>query len=194
MSACDDNSQDDAPDNVLWQAVTKTLTPLRKPRTRPHAKKLATGHEKTPHEKIPAQPAKPKPASRSQAHTPPLVVRAPALPPLVGLDRRTRGRVARGSVEIEGKLDLHGHRLEQARHRLLGFLKRAQDSDKSLVLVITGKGSVAPKGLERGVLKREVPLWLGSTEFRSVVIGFEQAASRHGGGGALYVRVRRIRA
>jgi DNA-nicking Smr family endonuclease len=61
------------------------------------------------------------------------------------------------------------------------------------VLVITGKGTVAPKGMERGVLKREVPLWLGSAEFRRLVIGFEEAASRHGGSGALYVRVRRKR-
>jgi DNA-nicking Smr family endonuclease len=62
-----------------------------------------------------------------------------------------------------------------------------------LVLVITGKGTVAPRGMERGVLKREVPLWLGSAEFRPLVIGFEEAASRHGGSGALYVRVRRKR-
>jgi DNA-nicking Smr family endonuclease len=115
------------------------------------------------------------------------------MPPLATLDRRTRGRVARGSVEIEGRLDLHGHRLDEARHRLLGFLRRAQDGEKSLVLVITGKGTVAPQGMQRGVLKREVPLWLGSAEFRSLVVGFEEAASRHGGSGALYVRVRRKR-
>jgi DNA-nicking Smr family endonuclease len=113
--------------------------------------------------------------------------------PLAALDRRTRGRVARGSVEIEGKHDLHGHRLEEARHRLFDFLKRAQGREKALVLVITGKGSVAAKGMERGVLKREVPLWLGSAEFRPLVIGFEEAAARHGGSGALYVRVRRSR-
>ncbi len=61
------------------------------------------------------------------------------------------------------------------------------------MLVITGKGTIAPQGAERGVLKREVPLWLGSPEFRPLVIGFEQAAGAHGGAGALYVRVRRKR-
>jgi DNA-nicking Smr family endonuclease len=185
MSARDgDDAQDDAHNDALWQAVTKTVTPLRKARIRPRARRPVAEHEKTP------PPAKPKLAARSQTYTP-AAARAPALPPLAALDRRARSRVARGNVEIEGRLDLHGHRLDEARHRLLEFLKRAQDREKSLVLVITGKGTVAPEGMQRGVLKREVPLWLGSAEFRALVIGFEEAASRHGGSGALYVRVRR---
>jgi DNA-nicking Smr family endonuclease len=184
MSGHDGDSQDDA----LWQAVVKTVTPLRKARASAAAKRpLAEKH------KTPARLAKPKASPRPHAPVTAPAIRAAALPPLATLDRRTRGRVARGSVEIEGKLDLHGHRLEEARHRLHDFLKRAQDREKALVLVITGKGTVAPRGMERGVLKREVPLWLGSAEFRPLVIGFEEAASRHGGRGALYVRVRRKR-
>lgn len=179
-------SADDS-DDALWHAVTKTVTPLRKARTNGPAKKSPAEKKKTP-----LYAAKPKAAPRGDIHPPP-IVRAPAMPPLTALDRRTRGRVARGSVEIEGKLDLHGHRLEEAKHRLFDFLKRAQGREKALVLVITGKGSVAAKGMERGVLKREVPLWLGSAEFRPLVIGFEEAAARHGGSGALYVRVRRSR-
>jgi len=58
--------------------------------------------------------------------------------------------------------------------------------------VITGKGARAAEG-ERGVLKRQVPHWLGLPEFRALVIGFEDAHSAHGGAGALYVRVRRAR-
>jgi DNA-nicking Smr family endonuclease len=178
---------DDAQDDALWRAVAKTVTPLRKARTRPRARRTVAEPEKTP-----PQSAKPKLTARGQVSTPSAFY-APALPPLASLDRRTRGRIARGNAEIEGRLDLHGHRLDEARHRLLDFLNRAQDCEKSLVLVITGKGTVAPKGMERGVLKREVPLWLGSAEFRRLVIGFEEAASRHGGSGALYVRVRRKR-
>jgi DNA-nicking Smr family endonuclease len=63
------------------------------------------------------------------------------------------------------------------------------------VLVITGKGARPgsdPHG-ERGVLKRQVPLWLESVEFRPLVIGFASAGIGHGGQGALYVRVRRGR-
>jgi DNA-nicking Smr family endonuclease len=39
-----------------------------------------------------------------------------------------------------------------------------------------------------------VPLWLMLPELRSLVVGFESASVRHGGEGALYVRLRRSRA
>jgi DNA-nicking Smr family endonuclease len=63
----------------------------------------------------------------------------------------------------------------------------------SFVLVITGKGRASIADPERGVLRRQVPHWLGLPEFRSLVIGFEEAHIGHGGEGALYVRVRRAR-
>ncbi|MEQ4597219.1 MAG: Smr/MutS family protein, partial [Methylobacteriaceae bacterium] len=43
----------------------------------------------------------------------------------------------------------------------------------------------------RGVLRRSVPHWLRGPELRGLVLGFEEAARHHGGGGALYVRLRR---
>jgi DNA-nicking Smr family endonuclease len=61
-----------------------------------------------------------------------------------------------------------------------------------MVLVITGKGGGAHAS-GRGVLRRQVPLWLALPEFRTFVLGFDQAAIGHGGEGALYVRVRRVR-
>ena len=80
------------------------------------------------------------------------------------------------------------------------FLIEAQASGHSLVLVITGKGdperlmSSGPAfGEGRGVLKRAVPLWLAEPDLRAVVVGFESAGRRHGGEGALYVRIRRRR-
>jgi DNA-nicking Smr family endonuclease len=39
-----------------------------------------------------------------------------------------------------------------------------------------------------------VPHWLSLPEFRSLVVGFEEANIGHGGAGALYVRIRRSRA
>jgi DNA-nicking Smr family endonuclease len=38
-----------------------------------------------------------------------------------------------------------------------------------------------------------VPHWLADPGLRRCVIGYEEAARRHGGGGALYVRIRRAR-
>ena len=69
--------------------------------------------------------------------------------------------------------------------------RQAQARDARLVLVITGKGGGTCDG--RGVLRRQVPLWLEGVEFRSLVIGFDSAGIGHGGEGALYVRVRRGR-
>jgi DNA-nicking Smr family endonuclease len=43
------------------------------------------------------------------------------------------------------------------------------------------------------VLRRLVPQWLSAPEMRTLVVGFETAARGHGGEGALYVRVRRVR-
>jgi DNA-nicking Smr family endonuclease len=58
--------------------------------------------------------------------------------------------------------------------------------------VVTGKGTARTDADgERGVLRRQVPLWLALPEFRSLVVGFEDAHVGHGGQGALYVRLRR---
>jgi DNA-nicking Smr family endonuclease len=61
------------------------------------------------------------------------------------------------------------------------------------VLVITGKGRIGGDERETGVLRRQVPHWLELPEFRTIVVGYEQAHIAHGGAGALYVRVRRVR-
>jgi DNA-nicking Smr family endonuclease len=103
-------------------------------------------------------------------------------------------RVARGKEAIGGRLDLHGYTQAQAHSALLHFLSNAHARDVRLVLVITGKGSkTLGRGGEMGVLRRQVPQWLGLPEFRSFVIGFEDAHVAHGGEGALYVRVRKLR-
>ncbi|HEY8579356.1 MAG TPA: Smr/MutS family protein, partial [Beijerinckiaceae bacterium] len=60
-----------------------------------------------------------------------------------------------------------------------------------VVLVVTGKGAPHADGWEeRGVLRRQLPHWLSALDMRSIVIGFEPAADRHGGVGAFYVRLR----
>jgi len=115
-----------------------------------------------------------------------------SLPPLAPLGRRMKQRVARGTETIDGRLDLHGLTQSEAHAALLRFMRAASTRGARLVLVITGKGVRAGEG-ERGVLKRQVPQWLGLPEFRALVVGFENAHIAHGGEGALYVRVRRPR-
>jgi DNA-nicking Smr family endonuclease len=168
----------DPEDRALWDEVSKTIKPLKNPR----AVKTATDDE-TP----PPLPARLKKPSGAAVSSPPMGD-APKPPPLAKLDRRSKSRVARGRIEIDARLDLHGMTLERARTRLAGFLREAQARGHALVLVITGKGTAG-----RGALKHEVPHWLALAEFRALVIGFEEAAINHGGSGALYVRIRRRR-
>lgn len=137
-------------------------------------------------------PAAPKPALASK-------IEAKKRLPLAGVETRLRQRVARGQLPIDARLDLHGLRQEAAHRRLFAFLHEAQRRGHKIVLVITGKGKAgAPPdetgfGTERGVLRRLTPLWLAEPQARMLVVGFEEAALQHGGAGALYVRIRRVR-
>jgi DNA-nicking Smr family endonuclease len=114
------------------------------------------------------------------------------LKPIVPLDRRQMTALKRGKTPLEAVIDLHGMRQDEAHGRLIAFLRRAQADGARNVLVITGKGAAGTAGGqgERGVLRRIVPHWLRLPDLRGIVMGFEEAALTHGGGGALYVRLR----
>ncbi len=175
-------------ERVLWTTVTRAIEPLRGP------VQAAPEVDETEAMDI-ATPTRPV-AARQQAPSPPAPPK-PA-PPLAPLGRRMARRVARGKEQIDARLDLHGLTQAQAHAALLRFLRGAHARDARLVLVITGKGARelgarSESERERGVLRRHVPQWLGLPEFRSLVIGFEDAHVAHGGEGALYLRLRRAR-
>ncbi len=190
-------------ERALWRGVTGSIRPLGpRPDDEPEASNqaLKPGNPKSANSKSanskPAHPkstklAKSKPvAARVTATTPPASPRSP-LPAPAPLGRRLRQRIARGNEALEARLDLHGLTQAGAYDALSGFLRRCQRDGVRTVLVITGKGSGDG---ERGVLKRQVPMWLRTAELRGFVAGFEDAGLRHGGAGALYVRLRRPRA
>jgi DNA-nicking Smr family endonuclease len=136
-------------------------------------------------------------AGSSMSAAPAVAPSPPPAPPLAPLERRLRQRLSRGSHPIDAVIDLHGLRQEEAHAALRGFLLSAQRQGHAVVLVVTGKGgaAAASKSLfeERGVLRRIVPHWLRLPDLRAVVVGFEEAVQHHGGAGALYVRIRRVR-
>lgn len=108
-----------------------------------------------------------------------------------GVDKRTAQRLRRGQISIEGRLDLHGLTQAEAHRALNGFLADAQAAGKRCVIVITGKGR-SDTG-EGGVLRRAVPHWLDQPPNRGRIIAVREAQPRHGGGGALYVLLRKTR-
>jgi DNA-nicking Smr family endonuclease len=176
-------------ERTLWSGVTRSVAPLRQPVRHEPAAGEARSEPAAGRPKTSAKLKSPRQAA------PPPAPQPPAPPPLMPLGRRFRQRIARGTRPIDGRLDLHGLTQAEAHHALLGFLRSSQARGASVVLVITGKGATAGEGThERGVLKRQVPLWLRLPEFRRHVIGFEAAGAGHGGEGALYVSLRKRRA
>ena len=169
-----------AHEQKLWSDVTRSVAPLRRQPLPPDAEP-------------PTAPGKSKPKpSRAPARSAPPAARPTV--PLEAFDRRLKQRLARGTEAIDVRVDLHGKTQSEAYAALSSFLRKAQRDGAKFVLVITGKGGSAREdGGERGVLKRQVPQWLGLPEFRRYVVGFEDAHHRHGGAGALYLRIRRQR-
>jgi DNA-nicking Smr family endonuclease len=175
-------------EHALWESVAKQTKPLRKkPRA---AKAQAVLSDVETNAVKPVAPA--RPPSPSQIARAPKPEQPPAAPPLAPLGRRERSQLSRGRKQIDARLDLHGMTQTRAHRALFGFLQRAHGEGLTFVLVITGKGKMGVES-ERGVLRRQVPQWLGLPEFRSLVVGFEEAHIGHGGEGALYVRIRRSR-
>jgi DNA-nicking Smr family endonuclease len=180
MSARDRRRVLSREERVLWRTVTQSIAPLR---DMPHGvSDIEDTSDVTP----------PAAQSRRAVKSVPAPAKAPpasAPPPLAPLGRRMRQRVARGREAIDARFDLHGLTQSEAHAALLHFLRTASARGHRLVLVITGKGR---RNGEGGVLRRQVPQWLALPEFRSFVVGFEDAHIAHGGEGALYVRLRRL--
>lgn len=182
------------PDFELWAEVVKSVRPLNHLRQRKHS---ASGSAL-------AAPVKCHPGPSS----PTIHVLRPCPahpPPISGLDRRTAQRMTRGNVELERRIDLHGIGVEMARVRLLEFLQVCQADGVRTALVITGKGDSpysrhtlhgtghfhSPE--RKGRLRRALSDWFQEPGFRAAISGFQPAHPKHGGGGAFYVRIRRLR-
>ena len=177
------------PDELeLWRHVAQSVRPIKSKR-RP-----APPKEPAPN----APPAKPKSAKPAAPPVPPAKPQPPA--PAKhhelthglshGIDRRQAERFRKGKLTIEGKIDLHGRTQQDAHDDLLAFLRRAHAAGKRNVLVVTGKGMTTSKV---GILRQAVPRWLNEPAFRTLVLAFDYAEPQHGGEGALYVLLKRVR-
>src|SRR5207247_1221388 len=141
-----------------WKGVTRSVKPLRMSLP-DEPDELA--HVGAPEAKRSMTPSHPPPAREKATAAKPV----PQSPPLAPLGRRLKKRVARGTHAIDVRIDLHGMTQSEAHYALLTFLRTAQARGASLALVITGKGGGGARG-ERGVLRRQVPMWLRLPEFR----------------------------
>lgn len=173
----------------LWQAVARTAKPLKpaKAHMGPEPKPALTP---TPESPVPL------PTFRlgERAHGRDTGISLPGPAPL-RMDAKAFSRMTKGKLAPEARIDLHGMTLAEAHPALIGFILRAQAAGCRLVLVITGKGRPGPDDgpipRRPGVLRHQVPLWLRQAPLGAVVQQVAEAHVRHGGGGALYVYLRR---
>jgi DNA-nicking Smr family endonuclease len=103
-----------------------------------------------------------------------------------GLSRITLRKLRRGQFPVEDELDLHGLSVEEARLLLQTFLAHAAHQPLRCVNIIHGKGRT-PDGRD-GLLKRHTRHWLSQ---HPQVLAWCEPAAMHGGGGAVWVLLRR---
>ena len=115
----------------------------------------------------------------------------------LNMDAKAYGKLTRGKLNPEARLDLHGMTMSEAYPILQDFILRSAQLQRRLVLVITGKGkSKSDRGLipeRHGVLRHNVPFWLRQAPLANAILETTPAHQRHGGGGALYIYLRRNR-
>jgi DNA-nicking Smr family endonuclease len=111
------------------------------------------------------------------------------------MDAKTHGKMTRGKLQPEARIDLHGMTLAEAHPELIRFILMAHAQGLRLVLVITGKGKRRDDGgpipQRVGALRHQVPAWLHLAPLGPAVLQVTEAHQRHGGSGAYYVYLRR---
>jgi len=113
------------------------------------------------------------------------------------MDRRSFEKLRKGKLKIEARIDLHGMTVAQAGPTLSRFVMDSAARERRVLLVITGKGrprdafDMLPH--QRGILRRQVPIWLTTPPLSHHILQVTEAHAKHGGGGAYYVYLRRRR-
>jgi DNA-nicking Smr family endonuclease len=102
-----------------------------------------------------------------------------------GIGTDVTRKLRKGGWSIQGEIDLHGLRREEAREALSGFVRDAHRRGWRCVRIVHGKGLGSPG--KTPVLKGKVQGWLIQ---KNEVLAFVQARGDEGGAGALVVLLR----
>ena len=172
-----------AEEQALWARVTETIRPLsREPLQAPAAAAL-----------LKASP-KPPPIAHKAKGPPP---RAPAPPPVSRpaiantLDSSWDRRLRAGDIQPDRVIDLHGHDLERAWQAIDRALENALVNSERVLLLVTGHARPGDPPVQRGRIRAAVNDWLSASRHRGRIAAVRGAHRRHGGGGSLYVILRR---
>ena len=160
----------------LWARVTATIRPL--------SRAIVAEPE--------AGPPQPEPG-RERPRPKPLAQRKPPPRPVPGttLDGSWDRKLESGAVTPDRTLDLHGHNLDRAWSAIDSALEQAIDAGERVLLLITGHSRPGDPPVQRGRIRAAVHDWLAVSRHASKIAAVRPAHRRHGGGGSLYIVLRR---
>jgi DNA-nicking Smr family endonuclease len=163
--------------------VTATIRPLsREPVDRaPHA----AAPEAT-------EPTSPK-SQKGRVWNRPAAPSPPPSRPAIGntLDASWDRRLKAGALAPDRVIDLHGHTLDRAWSAIDRGIEQAIARDERLILLITGHARAGEPPIERGRIRAAVGDWLAASRHAGRIAAVRGAHPRHGGGGSLYLILRR---
>ena len=171
-----------SPDEAdLWAKVTATIRPLSRESTdRPRLPMAAPAVTPLkPRGRIPAaKPVAPVPSQPRTLQT-------------STLDGSWDRRLGSGRVQPDRTIDLHGHSLDGAWHAIDQGIERAIGSGNRVILLVTGHQRQGEPPLARGRIRAAVYDWLAASRHASHIAAVRAAHRRHGGGGSLYIILRK---
>jgi len=170
----------------MWARVAATIRPLsRDPVTRSPADvadvAVVAPSPAKPRGRVPAQRARPTPAPAQARRTLQSAT----------LDGEWDKRLRSGSVRPDRTLDLHGHSLDRAWGAIDQALEQATVAGDRIILFITGHERPGEPPVARGRIRAAVHDWLAASRFASSIAAVRPAHRRHGGGGSLYIILRK---
>ena len=168
-------------EDALWARVTATIRPLSREPVTPRI-----SDEEPPPKAAPARPGRVPPERPLPAQQ-----RKPPAHATATLDGSWDKRLRSGAVEPDRVVDLHGLNLDGAWQAIDTQLDRAIAAGDRVVLLITGHHRPGEPPVERGRIRAAVNDWLAASRHARDIAAVRGAHRRHGGGGSLYIVLRR---
>lgn len=111
------------------------------------------------------------------------------------LDGSWDRKIARGALQPDATLDLHGHTLRSAHAMLDAGLERSLARGDRVLLLVTGKPPrpESERPHARGAIRAAIADWIAASRHAASIAALRNAHPRHGGNGAIYVVFRRTR-
>ena len=170
----------------LWAKVTASIRPLSRAVSKAKVAdpvQVESGRDKAPasfdfaraERKVAVKPAPPPPAPR----------------PGTTLDGSWDRKLDKGAISPDRILDLHGHTLDAAWHAIDRALEQAIADGDRVLLLVTGHERRGAPPVERGKIRAAVGDWLAVSRHARKIAAVRGAHPRHGGGGSLYIILRR---